>query len=72
MVSIINVSPPVSRHGDKEIEGFRIRGEGMRRRDPPMRARMQSFPGIASLWLHFRLSNDLARSVAGWSDLPLR
>lgn len=33
---------------------------------------MHSFPGIASLWLHLRLSNDFARSTAGWSDLPRR
>lgn len=33
---------------------------------------MQSFPVIASRWLHFRLSNVLARSTAGCSVLPWR
>jgi hypothetical protein len=37
-----------------------------------MTAAMHSFPGIASLWLHLRLSNDFARSVAGCCDLPWR
>jgi hypothetical protein len=31
---------------------------------------MHSFPGIASLWLHLRLSNDLARFTACWRNLP--
>src|SRR6266702_566922 len=40
--------------------------------DPPTTVAMHSFPGIASLWLHLRLSNDFARSTAGWCDFPWR
>src|ERR1700761_7787065 len=40
--------------------------------NPPTTAVTHSSPGIASLWLHLRLSNDLARSTAGWCDFPLR
>jgi hypothetical protein len=45
-------------------------GRSVVRGNLPTSEAMHSSPGIASLWLHLRLSNDFARSTAGWCDLP--